>query len=131
MLIAFHQEIVNLLALGDSLTNKVHNMSKHFSSSGTNRKNYDTMLQNHHYLPTNQLQQDLNGTRIAAKHKLFQSCLRAKRVMKEHCAMFQIEPFFTEDEWRSVNEFEAALRETSRLTTIFQNEEITQLSGRS
>ena len=94
-------------------------MINHFSSTSTNRKNYDAMLQNYRYLPTNHLQQDLNETIIVAKHKLFQSCLRAKRAMKECCEEFQIEPFLTEDEWRSVNEFEAAFRETSRLTTIF------------
>ena len=31
--------------------------------------------------------------------------------------------FLTEDDWRTVREFESILRETSRLTKICQNEE--------
>ena len=121
--ITINQETVNPFVLGDLLIIKVYNMTKHFSSTSNNRKNYDAMLQNHRCLPTNQLQQDLNGTRIAAKHNLLRSCLRAKRGTHEYCVQFNIEPFLTPDEWKSVLEFEAMLRETSRLTTIFQNEE--------
>ena len=98
-------------------------MPKPFSSTSVNRENYDTMLQSHRCLPTNQLQHDLNGTRIAAKHELLRSCLRAKRGMHECCSQLNAEPFLTEEEWKHVMEFEAALRETSHLTTICQNEE--------
>ena len=43
--------------------------------------------------------------------------------MHECCAQFNVEPFLTVGEWKSVLEFEAALRETSCLTTTCQNEE--------
>ena len=123
LLITFCQEVINQFVLGDNSLVKVHSVSKHFSSSSANRKNHDTMFQNHRYLPTSQLQQDLSGTRILARHELLRSCLRAKRSTHEHCAQLNVEPFLTLDEWKSVLEFEAALREASRLTTTCQNEE--------
>ena len=43
--------------------------------------------------------------------------------MHEYCAKFNVEPFLMVDEWKSVLEIEAVLKETSRLTTIYQNEE--------
>ena len=76
------------------------------------------MLTKHPYLPTTQLEHDHNGTRIVAVHKLIRSALRVKRGTKEHCREFNVRPFLTEDEQKSVREFEAILRETSRLTTI-------------
>ena len=39
-----------------------------------------------------------------------------------YCTKFNMPPFLTE-EWKTVGEFEAILRDASRLTTIFQNEE--------
>ena len=96
----------------------MHNTSKIFSATSVNRKNYDAMLQRHLHLPTNQLQHDLNGTRIAAKCELIRSCLREKRGTHEYCSQFNVEPFLTEVKLKSVMEFEAALREISRLTTV-------------
>ena len=43
--------------------------------------------------------------------------------MKEHCREFNARSFLMEDEWKSVREFEATLKETSRLTSICQNEQ--------
>ena len=123
MLINFCQEVINQFFLGDDSLIKVRSVPKHFSSSSTNLKNHDTMLQNHRCLPASQLQQDLNGARVSAKHKMLRLCLRAKRGTHECCAQFNAEPFMTVDEWKSVLEFEAALRETSRLAAICQNEE--------
>ena len=51
------------------------------------------------------------------------STLRVKRGMKEHCREFNTRSFLTEDEWKLIRLFEATLRETSRLTTICQNED--------
>ena len=51
------------------------------------------------------------------------SALRVKRGMKEYCREFNVRPFLTEDDWKSVREFEVMLRETSCLTKICQNED--------
>ena len=64
---------------GDKLMAKLHNMVKHFSSIISNRKNYNEILDKHHYLPRNQLQQDHNGTRILVAHELLKSALRTKK----------------------------------------------------
>ena len=69
---------------GDELMNKSHCVAKK-SSSSLNRKNCNTILGNHLYLPSNQLEQDNDGTRISAVHKLVQSVLRVKRGIAEHC----------------------------------------------
>ena len=81
------------------------------------------MLAKHLCLPTNQLEQDCNGIRIIAVRKLIRSALRVKRGMKEFRREFNVQSCLTEDEWKSVREFEATLMETSRLTTIYQNED--------
>ena len=81
------------------------------------------MLATHLCLSTNQLEQDYNGTRIIASYKLHRSDLRVKRGTQEFCRQFNVEPFPSEEEWKTAGEFEGALRETSRLTTICQNEE--------
>ena len=62
--------------------NKLHAMVKFFSSTSSNRKNYNMNLTKHPYLPTNQLEQDYNGTRIVAACKRMRSALRFKRDMK-------------------------------------------------
>ena len=102
---------------------KLHHMAKYFSSSGSNRKNYNNMLFLNLYFPTNQLEQDLNGTRISSLCKLMRSTLRAKADMIEGFRLHELEPFMTDDEWKATREFEGALRETSRLTTMCQNED--------
>ena len=79
------------------------------------------MLGNHLYLLSNQLEQDHNVTRIAAVHKLIRSALRVKRGITKHCRQFNVDPFLSEDEWKTAREFEGTLRETHRLTTIYQN----------
>ena len=43
---------------------KLHNMFKHFSSTITKRKNYDSELEQYPFLPTNQLEQDHDRMRI-------------------------------------------------------------------
>ena len=43
--------------------------------------------------------------------------------MMEHCRMRDLEPFLTTDELKATMEFKGALRETTRLTTVCQNEE--------
>ena len=73
------------------------------------------MLKDDLYLRTNQLEHDLNGTRIAAE-----SALRAKTGVTECCQQFKLKPFLTEDEWKATREFEGVLRETSRLATVSQ-----------
>ena len=81
------------------------------------------MLKPHLFLLTNQLEQDHNGTRIAAVHELLRSTLRMKRGTQECCWQFNVEPFLSEKEWKTNREFEGVLRETSRIETIYQNEE--------
>ena len=54
------QEVINRFPEGDSLMSKLHHLAKHFSSSGVNRKNYDSILSLNPFLPNNQLEQDLN-----------------------------------------------------------------------
>ena len=65
--------------------NKLHVMVKHFSSTSSNRKNYNAIPTKHPYLPTDQLEQDHIGTRIVAACKLIRPALRVKRGMKERC----------------------------------------------
>ena len=57
---------------------KLNNMVKHFSSTITNRKNCNDVLENHRYLPTNQSEQDHNGARIVTECKLIKLALRKK-----------------------------------------------------
>ena len=90
---------------GDELMNKSHFMAKYFSSSSLNRKNYNKMLAKHLCLPSNQLEQDHNITRIATVHKLIRSALRVKRGITEHCRQFNADPFLSEDEWKTARDF--------------------------
>ena len=57
---------------------KLHCMVKYFSSAIINRKDYDLVLENHRYLPTNQLEKDHNGTRIVDVCELSKSALEMK-----------------------------------------------------
>ena len=97
-------------------------MVKHFSSTMKNRKNHNAMLDKHRCFPTNQLEQDRDGTKIISPCKLIKLALIIKIGAKECCRKFKLHNFPTEDEWRTVTEFEGMLRETSRLTEICQNE---------
>ena len=98
-------------------------MVKHFSSTSSNRKNYNAMIAKNLCLPTNELEQDHNGTRIVAACKLTKSALRVKRGIKEFCGEFKVRCFFTEDDWKTVMKFEGTLPETSRSNAICQNED--------
>ena len=64
---------------------KLHNMVKHFSSTITNRKNYNDMLEKHRYLPTSQLEQDHNDSRIVAACKLIKLAIITKRGTEIYC----------------------------------------------
>ena len=81
---------------------KPHNMVKHFSSTISNRKNYNGMLDKHRYSSTNQLQQDHNGNRIVAAHELLKSAFRTKTGTKAHCEDCETPLFLTETEWKTV-----------------------------
>ena len=81
---------------------KLHNMVKHFSSTITNRNNYNYILEQHLYLLTNQLEQDHNGTRIVAVCKRIKSALRIKRDTIECFRKFKMPEFLTEEHWRIV-----------------------------
>ena len=70
--------IISTFREGDSIMDKLHNMVKHFSSNITNQKNYDSVLEKHLCRPTNQSEQDHNGTRIVDVHRLLKSSLRLK-----------------------------------------------------
>ena len=98
----------------------LHNVVKYFSSNIINRKNYNDTLEKHRYLPTTQLEQDHNCSRIVAVCKLIKSVLRIKRGTTVHCREFNMPQFFTEDDWRTVSAFEAILRDTSRLILVCQ-----------
>ena len=76
---------------------KSHHMAKRISFTSTNRKNCDNMLKSHLHIPTNQIEQDHDRTRIATVCKLLQSALRAKRGTDEHCQQFNVEPFLSEE----------------------------------
>ena len=75
--------------------NKLYHMAKKISSSSLNLKNYNAMLAKHLHLPTNQLEQDHNGTRITTVHKLFRSVLRFKRGVTECCRQINVDPFLS------------------------------------
>ena len=55
--------------------------------------------------------------------KLLKPALRIKIGTLFCCSQFSMLQFLTEDEWKTVGEFEAIIRDTSRLTSVFQNEE--------
>ena len=93
---------------------KLHKIVKFFSSTITNRKNYDSVLEKHRCLPTNQLEQDHDDTRIVAACKLLKSELRTKRGTIVCCQKFNMPQFLAEDEWKTVGEFESILRDKSR-----------------
>ena len=78
------QEVINQFPEGGLLMTKSHCMTKHFSSTSTIRKNYNNMLKPHLCLPTNQIEQDHDRTRIADVRRLLQSSLRVKRGTQEH-----------------------------------------------
>ena len=88
-----HQEVINRFPEGCSLMIKLHCMSKHFSRMSANRENHNNMLKDNLCLPTNQLDHEVNGTRIAAVCKLMQSALRAKIGIQEHCRQLNLEHF--------------------------------------
>ena len=56
------------------------------------------MLENHLYLPINQLEQDHDGTRIVAACKLIKSASRIKRGTSIHCREFNMPESITEDD---------------------------------
>ena len=119
----YYYVVVNTFPEGEKLMAKLHSMVKHFYSAISNRKNYNNMLDKHRYLPRNQSQQDHNGSRIVAAHELLKSALRINRGTQAHCEGYKKPLFLTETELRTVEGFEAILREASRLTTVFQNED--------
>ena len=43
--------------------------------------------------------------------------------MVECCRLYELEPFLTADEWKATMKFEGTLRETTRLATVYQNED--------
>ena len=51
------------------------------------------------------------------------SCLRLKKAIKLYCNKYEVPWFLTKDEWKSAGEIETVPHKTSKLTTIFQNEE--------
>ena len=61
--------------------------------------------------------------RIVHAYRLLKSSLTLKTGTHVCCLNFGINPFLTEEEWKTVGKFEAILRDASRSTTIFQNEE--------
>jgi hypothetical protein len=65
----------------------------------------------------------LNGTRISAAHDLVNPCLRLKEAMKACCTRFYALYFLMEEKWKYAAEIEDVPHNTSRLTSIFQNEE--------
>ena len=69
------------------------------------------------------MEKDNDGARIVVACKLLKSALRIKRGTAVYCREFNTPQFLTEDDWRTVSEFEAILRDTSRLTLVCQNEE--------
>ena len=58
---------------------KLHHMVIHFSLNVATQKNYDSALDKYRCLPTNQLEQDQNGTRIVATLKWLKLALRVKK----------------------------------------------------
>ena len=102
---------------------KLHNVVKHFSSASTNRKKYDSTLDEHWCLPTNQLEQDHNGISVVAVHRLLKSSFRLKTGTHFYCTKFNAPPFLIDEEWKILINFEAILRDVPRLTTVFQEEE--------
>ena len=93
-------------------------MVKYFSFASSNRKNYK-----HICIPKNQLEKDHNRTSVVDAHKFIRSALRVKRGVKEYYREFNVRHFITVNEWKIVRKFEGVLRETSRVTTIYQHEE--------
>ena len=93
-------------------------MVKYFSSTITNRNNYNDVLEQHPYFLKNQLEQGHTGTRIAAACKLIKPALSMKRGAVLCCREFKTPEFLTEEDWRTVRKFEGILSETCRLTKI-------------
>ena len=89
---------VNVFPEGDELMQKSQFVVKHFYSTISNCKNCNEMLDEHRCLPTNQLEQDHNGTRIVATCKLIKSALRIKRGAKECCREFKLPDFLNEED---------------------------------
>ena len=79
------------------------------------------MLEKHRHLPTNQLEQDHNSTMIVDALKFLKSELITKRGIIVHCREFNTLQSLVDDYWKTISEFEAILRDTSRLTLVCQN----------
>ena len=97
-----HYEVINKFLEGDNIMENLYNMVKIFLSTIANRKNYDSVLEKHRCLPTNQLEQDHNVTRIVVSWKLSKSLLRIKRGTLVYCQKCNIPNFLAEDEWKTV-----------------------------
>ena len=102
---------------------KLHDGVKHFSLTISNRKKFDSVLWKHHFLTTNQLEQDHNCSRIVTAFKLLKSSLRTKRGTPFCYKKFNTPQFLAEDDWKTIIEFKAILRDKSRLTLVCQNKE--------
>ena len=98
-------------------------MVKHFSSTIANRKNCNSALEKHLCLPGIQLEQDHDGTTIVVVCKSLKLVLRTKRGTIVCYHEFDMRQFLAKDDWKTVGGFEAILRDTQRLTLVFQNEE--------
>ena len=81
------------------------------------------MLEKHRCLPAKQLEQDHNGARIVVAWNFLKSALIRKRGTIVYCWEFNMPQFLAENDWRTVGEFEAILRDTLRLNLVYQNEE--------
>ena len=73
---------VNPFPEGVQLMAKFQGMAKHFSSTLSHCVKYQTILDGHDDVSKTVIKQDLNKTRINARHRLLLSSLRIKRGMK-------------------------------------------------
>ena len=76
----------------------LHNMVKHFSCATAKRKNYDSVLDEHRRLPTNQFEQHHDGTRIMALNRLLKSVLTLKIGTHVCCNQFNTSRFLIDEE---------------------------------
>ena len=77
--------VINAFPESLEIIQLLRDMVKHFESNPTNRKNYDSVLQDHLYLPRNAFKRDLNGTRISSVYNLIRSCL----MFQCNCKMYR------------------------------------------
>ena len=56
--------VANPFPDGLEILQLLRDMVKHFESNPTNKEKYDSVLQDHRYLPRNAFKRDLNGTRV-------------------------------------------------------------------